>query len=249
MYASPSKASSILYTTFCDIVPIVDTFSRPPTISEEVYEFLRRELLTASFQPGEVLREIDLSTRLNVSRTPVREAIKRLAQEGLLEVLPSRGARVRELTASEAANTYEVRSVVEGKAASLAAQYATPENVAELRRLLAEINAIDDADYPAHLAADNAFHLAIANMSQNDVLIEVIDMLNSRITRTKIITRRTNPSQATAQQHRAIVEAIARGDSAAAAVAMKDHIDSYRTMIVALLDKPQENEHGRDINT
>lgn len=225
---------------------IVDTFSRPPTISEEVYEHLRRELLAASFAPGEILREIDLSKRFNVSRTPIREAIKRLAQEGLLEVLPSRGARVRELTVSEAANTYEVRSVVEAKAAALAAQYATPEDVAELQRLLDEIHAIDDADYPAHLVADNNFHMTIARLSKNDVLLEVIDLLNSRITRTKIITRRTNPSEQTAQQHRNILAGIAAGDSAAAAKAMKQHIDSYRTMIVALLEKTEENDDGRN---
>lgn len=223
---------------------IVDTFSRPPTISEEVYEHLRRELLAASFAPGEILREIDLSNRFNVSRTPVREAIKRLAQEGLLEVLPSRGARVRELTVTEAANTYEVRSVVEAKAAALAAKYATPQDVVHLTALLDEILAIDDADYPAHLVADNNFHMAIAKLSRNEVLLEVIDMLNSRITRTKIVTRRTNPSEATAQQHRNILAAIAAGDSEAAAAAMKAHIDSYRTMIVALLEKREESEDG-----
>lgn len=223
---------------------VVDTFSRPPTISEEVYEHLRRELLAAAFPPGEILREIDLSNRFNVSRTPVREAIKRLAQEGLLEVLPSRGARVRELTVSEAANTYEVRSVVEAKAAALAARYATPADVEHLTDLLDKILAIDDADYPAHLVADNNFHMAIAKLSRNDVLLEVIDMLNSRITRTKIVTRRTNPSEATAQQHREILAGIAAGDEARAATAMKNHINSYRTMIVALLEKTEEQQDG-----
>jgi DNA-binding GntR family transcriptional regulator len=114
----------------------VAKFARPQTISHEVYEHLRNEMLTGSLQPGHWLREQEIAETLAISRTPVREAVRRLGQEGLLEISPNRGVRVRELTPKEAVDTYEVRALLESRAARLAAQRATPDEVARLKELL-----------------------------------------------------------------------------------------------------------------
>lgn len=216
------------------------TFSRPQTISNEVYEHLRTEVLRGALRPGQWLREQEIAATLNVSRTPVREAVRRLDQEGLLEISPNRGVRVRELSADEAVETYEVRALLEGRAARRAAERAGKDDVARLRTLLAAIAELPPEDFAAHIGADDALHRAIADLAGNDVLTEMIGLLNSRITYLKIVTRDTNASGTTAHQHAAIVAAIEAGDPDAAETAMRTHIDTYQGVVEERIDRSNE---------
>lgn len=216
---------------------ITANFSRPQTISDEVYEHLRNEVLMGSLQPGQWLREQEIAETLNVSRTPVREAVRRLGQEGLLEISPNRGVRVRDLTSTEAVDTYEVRAMLEGRSARLAAQRVTPDQLERLRALLKEIARTPPEDYAAQIKADDTFHNAIAELAGNEVLLEMIKLLNSRITRIKILTRDTNLSTTTQHQHEAIVDAVAAGDAERAEAAMREHLETYRQIVQERLTK------------
>jgi DNA-binding GntR family transcriptional regulator len=212
------------------------SFSRPQTISHEVYEHLRTEVLQGNLLPGQWLREQEIAATLNVSRTPVREALRRLDQEGLLEISPNRGVRVRELSAAEAVETYEVRALLEARAARSAAQRASHDDVNRLRALLDAIAELPPEDYAAHIGADDAFHNAIADVAGNEVLSEMIRLLNSRITYLKIVTRDTNAGVTTARQHAAIVEAIEARDPDAAEAAMRTHVDTYQGVVKERID-------------
>jgi DNA-binding GntR family transcriptional regulator len=213
----------------------MDRLSTPSTISQQVYERLRREVLTGSLGPGRWLRELELAGTLGVSRTPVREAVRRLAQEGLLELSPNRGVRVRSITLEEMVDVYRVRELVESAAAAAAARHRTHDDVARLHDLLAAIAAIPAEDAALHIETDDAFHESIALAARSAALLDVVRLLNRRVTRVKILTRDTNASAGTREQHRAIVDAIAAGDAAEAEAAMRRHIATYRDLLAQRL--------------
>jgi len=199
-------------------------FQRPQTVAEGVYQHLRRELLTGRLEPGQWLREQELAEALDVSRTPVREAIRQLAQEGLLQIEANRGVRVRGLSLEEAVATYEVRNRLESMAAGLAARNVTDEARAELSQHLEAMNAVDPEDQAEHIRTDNEFHALVARLSGNPVLEELVEKLSERVMRVKILTRDVNVSAEARAQHTRIVEAISRGDEEAAAEAMSRHV-------------------------
>ena len=128
-------------------------FRRPNQVREAVYRHLKDLLLSGRFSPGERLSEPLLAQELGVSRTPVREALMRLAEEGLVELVPGKGARVRVFAPEEVEEVYGVRALLEGEAAREAALRATPWELAELERLLQAIDEALREDYPEHMRA------------------------------------------------------------------------------------------------
>lgn len=206
-------------------------FQRPKTVSEEVYEHLREELFAGNIAPGQWLREQEVAEALQVSRTPVREAIRRLAQEGLMVFSTNRGAQVRPTSLTEAEEVYAIRDRLEGMAAGLAAKNASPLEVAGLREQLAFIAELADDDFVGQIRADNEFHLSIATLSGNELLADMIQRLNDRVTRAKVITRDVNVTTLARDQHVLIVDAIARSDAAAAEEAMRRHVQMNLAII------------------
>ncbi|HRQ10980.1 MAG: GntR family transcriptional regulator [Trueperaceae bacterium] len=199
-------------------------FQRPRTVAAGVYLHLRRELLAGTLEPGAWLREQELAKNLQVSRTPVREAVRQLAQEGLLVIEPNRGVRVPRLSLEEAVDTYAVREPLEAMAARLAAARTGASDHAELAAHLAAMEAVADDDFPEHIRTDDAFHSLVARLSGNPVLQETIERLSHRVMRVKILTRDVNTSAAARAQHGRIVAAITSNDPNAAAAAMAEHI-------------------------
>jgi DNA-binding GntR family transcriptional regulator len=199
-------------------------FERPRTVAEDVYEYLRGELLAGRLAAGARLREQEVATALHVSRTPVREAVRRLAQDGLLVIEANRGVTVHEPDLTEARATYQVRATLEGMAAELAAGRSAPEARERLEEQLRTMSEAARDDAVRHIEADNAFHALVAELSGNKVLLEHIERLNVRITRIKIITRHLNPTGFAREQHAAIAGAILSGDVVAARQRMESHV-------------------------
>lgn len=199
-------------------------FQRPQTVAEGVYQHLRRELLSGRLKPGQWLREQELAEALDVSRTPVRESIRQLAQEGFLQIEANRGVRVRDVSLEEAVATYEVRGQLEGMAAALAARNVNDAARAQLQRHLEAMDAVDPQDQAEHIRTDNQFHALVARLSGNPVLEELVEKLSERVMRVKILTRDVNVSAVARAQHARIVEAISQGDEQAAAQAMSKHV-------------------------
>lgn len=192
---------------------------------------LRHRLLLGDWPPGTRLREAELADAYGVSRTPVREAVRRLLQEGLLEARPTQGVRVREPDLRAALDAYDVREALEGMAARLAAERATPDGRRDLTEILVRLEASADDDPAAQVEADLAFHRRVAELSGNESLIRALDGLAGQVVPLKVHTRDQNAALATRRQHRAVADAIVRGDGDAAETAMRGHVAWFRSLL------------------
>lgn len=198
-----------------------------------VTEELRRRILTGVLAPGERLVEDRLAGQLGVSRNPVREAIRVLETEGLVEVLPRRGAAVARPERRQAEELFEIRIALEGLAARLAARHRTPETAAELRAVLdaarpAVAETATDARAVGPVADHNTtFHVTVARISGNEQLDALVRPLLARAQWVFVQTARHRATGSWAE-HAAICDAIAAGDEEAAAALATAHVAAAR---------------------
>lgn len=219
-------------------------FKRPGTVAQDVYDYLRAQLLAGTLGAGAWLREQEVARTLDVSRTPVREAVRRLAQDGLLVIEANRGVRVHTPDLAEVRAAYEVRSALEGMAAALAALRAGPDAAARLDVHLKAMSEAPSEDAVTHIEADNGFHTLVAELSANPVLVDHVERLTVRITRIKVITRHLNPTGFARAQHAAIASAILDGDPVAARRCMEEHVRANLAFIeTSLRHQPDGARH------
>jgi len=193
---------------------------------ERVLDKLREAILSGRFQPGQRLVERELVEQLGVSRTPIREALRKLELEGLVTTVPYKGPMVTLPTLEDARQLYEVRAALEGQATSLLASRAQPEDVACLQqRVRTAEEAVRAGDVRAVLAANNAFHDELAARCGNTLLESLIANLRNRIIllRVESLSLPGRPPQSVAE-HRQIVERIRARDPKGARECMEMHI-------------------------
>jgi DNA-binding GntR family transcriptional regulator len=143
---------------------------------------LRAAILGGTFQAGERLIETDLAERIGTSRGPVRDALKELAREGLVDVHPYRGAVVATLTARDIEEIYELRNLLEGYATRAAVEKASPADIDRLQKIYSEMQSIADAgDLSALVEKDIEFHREICRISGNRRLLDVWSSLGSQV--------------------------------------------------------------------
>ncbi len=195
------------------------------TLKERAHSRLRTEILEGKIPQGADLREADLSRRLGISRTPLREALSRLAEEGLVEVLPYRGARVVLLNGSHLAEIFEVRAAIEGLAARLAAERMSEKHIAECRqRFRARLHEVGRRPNAYH-APTRDFHREILHASGNAVLLDISHRLHARMTLARAVSGAFHQRSAeAAREHLAILAAIEERDGCAAERLMRRHI-------------------------
>jgi DNA-binding GntR family transcriptional regulator len=195
---------------------------------------LRNLIVAGASGPGEKLNERELCERLNVSRTPVREAIKTLAQEGLLDINPNRSPTVTRLDAEETAALIDVVSAIEALAGELAAARITEAETAELGILhYTMLKHRAQAQLPDYFKANKAFHRLILEYSGNPVLLWVWDLLALRIDRARYASNLWPERWDKAMvEHNAILERIKQHDSPGAAKAMKSHVQNGLSLVV-----------------
>jgi len=210
---------------------------RPNLVREAAYERLKELIVGGRLQPGERLSEPALAGSLGVSRTPVREALQRLAQEGLVEVQPGRGARVRTLTPAEVAEVYEVRALIEGEAAGRAAGRCDEAGLTRLEEALAELESAAPGDYAAQIAADARFHSLLVAAAGNGVLERLFHDLDSALALTRQYSRDLNQTPETRQQHHAITAAIRRRDPEAARAAAILHVLAFKDTVLRRIEE------------
>jgi DNA-binding GntR family transcriptional regulator len=194
--------------------------SKNHTQAFAAYQNLKKKILSGFFSSSDRLREIDVAALLEIGRTPVREALKRLEDEGLLTNEPRRGLVVTTLDQQAVSELYAMREVLEGAAAAFAAKHATPAEVANMGAILDE-----DGEGADPVALNLAFHDAIYGSAHNRHLIR---SLQSVADSTYLLGRSTLDSpqraQAAMDEHRQILEAISSGDAQRAADAARAHI-------------------------
>ena len=203
------------------------------SVVDQVYGVIRERILTGALPRGARVHQEDVAADLGVSRTPVREALRRLAAEGLIEMRTNRGARVTDLEPDDMRQPYEARLVVEPGAARLAAQNELVEARARMRRALdAQRRAIPDA--VRTFAANRGFHIALAEASGNAFLLQFVEHLwVARIGEAIYERQAESPEQMSldADEHEQILDAIEAGDGRRAESLTRRHIaDAMKRM-------------------
>ena len=206
-------------------------FRRPNQVREAVYRHLKDLLLSGRFSPGERLSEPLLAQELGVSR------LMRLAEEGLVELVPGKGARVRVFAPEEVEEVYGVRALLEGEAAREAALRATPWELAELERLLQAIDEALREDYPEQMRRDLEFHRALVRLSGNRTLYRLYEDLLATLALARSALPTLSQDEATRREHRAILEALLHRDPEGARRAVEAHVFRFRDLVVGRLRK------------
>ena len=198
------------------------------TKSDLAYARLRELVLSGALPPGSVLPQGALARQLGVSTTPLREALRRLAQQGLVELGAHRDARVTPLDAAEARDLVELRQSLDPLAARLAAERRTPADLAAMRSALASLEALPPDPTVAQLAGHRRFHAAVYTASQNRLLVESLDGLwdkTDRYRRHALALGRSDAEAADrAHEHQLLLEAVADRDGEAAEALMRRHV-------------------------
>ncbi|MEL7090437.1 MAG: GntR family transcriptional regulator [Pseudomonadota bacterium] len=191
---------------------------------EAAYATLLGQIRAGSYAPGDRLREVEVAERLSLSRTPVREALRRLEAEGIVEHRPRLGAVIRTLGHGELVELYEMRTVLERTAAELAAKHASPAEIDALRDINARI-ATSNSEAAAALNQD--FHRGIYHATRNRFLLEAARSLNNAL----LLLRPTTLADAArisvvTAQHAQILDAVAAGDIVTAGDAAQEHLQT-----------------------
>ena len=197
--------------------------------SDSVFDVLRESILTRVFSPGDRLDIKALADQLGVSGTPVRDAINRLAAEGLIEIWPRSGTFVAEISPEAVAETFQIRRALECLAAETLVERLTPELLQRFARLVSDLEQPikGEADRSAHERANTAFHALIVEASGNRRLCEVYTSLNAHLTIASVHSRRRPDARRLEQErkeHRAILSAIQARDSARLIEVLGEHI-------------------------
>ena len=198
------------------------------SLADKAYHEIRGLIVSLELAPGAVIDERELIERLEIGRTPVREALRRLSHEGLVEVYPRRGMFVTGVDVRELARLSEVREVLEPEAARLAAERATDSDRAELSALLTELGSIDGGGGGELMDLDERIHRAVYRAAHNDLLeatLEQYYVLALRIW--SIALDRAHELEEAVEAHRALLEAIQAGDGDRAADTMRAHVQNF----------------------
>ena len=185
------------------------------TLEDAVYVQLEEEILTGKLLPGEQLREVALSKRLSVSRTPVRGALHRLKEEGLIELSANKGATVIGITEADLTDAYLIRTRLDGLASAMAAKRISDEDKEKLRKSVELSEFYINKNNPEQIKElDTKFHKIIYRASGNRVLCKILTDLHRNIkTYRKISLATPGRPEKSVAEHREILEAILRGDS------------------------------------
>jgi DNA-binding GntR family transcriptional regulator len=195
--------------------------------SRRVYLCLRQRIVEMSMLPGERIIEREIAEELGISRTPVHEAVQRLADEGLVEVMPRSGTFVARIPLDALEEAMLVRNALETAIIEKAAQRATPEGVARLRAILdEEAVAVEANDLRAFHGSDEQFHAALAELSGYPGVWPIILQAKTQVDRYRQLTLPLEGRMCgVLAEHRAVVDAIETGDPARAVAAMREHLD------------------------
>lgn len=196
------------------------------TLSEQVYQYVRREILTERLRPGSELNEVALAETLGVSRGPIREAMGRLRAEKLVEVRPRRRAVVTSLSKEEFEEAYQVRRALEVLAVKLGTPKISSDGLEKIERLVDQLDQLArDADEERFFQVNRELHRAICEQSGNWTLLEVYDQLMDRMARYSHRSARLRGSlTSSTAEHRAILMAMRNGDPEEAGRLMDLHI-------------------------
>jgi len=227
-----------------------ETLRGPAGLADQIASILEGEILDGRYAPGEHLQQEEICGRFGVSRTPAREALRKLQAQNLVELVPNRGARVRVPTLGELDDVYQLRAELEGFAAELAARSRTPELLASLERAhtaLAQVVplAVDALESPDETEVgerlrrfNDSFHRIVHDAGGNRRLGGMIEELHRYFPKDTVRLAIRSPERLRAlyvDEHAIVLDEITRGRAAAARAAMREHIAGSQEMLVGYL--------------
>ena len=235
-------SNSFAYRTMAEIISIPRQ-----VLHQEVAVRLRQRIVEGQLAPGAKLNERELAQALNVSRTPLREAIKMLAAEGLVELLPNRGAVVAQMSEQDVIDTFEVIAGLEGQSGELAAQRISEAELAEIRALHFEMMAAwTRRDLPTYYRINAQIHTLINAAARNPVLAQTWRNVNARL---QALRFRSNFDEAkwkrAVKEHERMVELLAARDAAGLRALLIAHLMHKRDAVLELMKKGQLGGRGK----
>ena len=232
-----------------------DNMTAPLLVRDWVEERLREAILSGEFKPGEWLRQLRVADKLGVSEIPVREALKKLAAEGLVEYLPYRGMRVRVFSADDVGDIYKIRAFLEGMAAHYAAENITAEKLVELKALVTQMEGrLALQDLPEHRVLNRRFHEVVFTASRHTYLVHELRQLwtvfpsmlwgGFSVTATKHLQDTYDMGE-----HREIIAALEEGNAAQAELVMRQHIEGSGNRLLSTVRTGKNSVAGKQLET
>jgi DNA-binding GntR family transcriptional regulator len=211
--------------------------SKHISLAQQAYTTLKRDIISCKLRPGEVVVESELATAYGMSKTPIREALNLLRNEGFVQVLPRRGTLIKPIDVQDVQHTFFLRMLLEPEAAALAASRATGEQLKRLTDLASAPPAERKA--PAtqadRLLRNRLFHVALAEASGIPRLIAIVGSLHEEVERFYNSERLRKSGDPTGEHHHAILEAVLTGDADLARSLMTENIKASRQHLIELL--------------
>ena len=214
-------------------------------LRDVVFNTLRQAILKGELKPGERLMEIQLANKLGVSRTPVREAIRKLELEGLVLMIPRKGAEVAEITRQDMEDVLEVRTALEELAMKDACDHITDAQLSELKKASNEFKKalLEGKDLVTCADADMHFHDVILSATNNRRLIQMLNNLSEQMYRYRMEYLKDERTHKTLiEEHDAIRRALKKHDKVKAGAAIRVHIDNQKRSILESLTEKEEDE-------
>lgn len=216
-------------------------------LRDVVFETLRAAILKGDCKPGERLLEQQLSEKLGVSRTPIREAIRMLEQEGLAVTTPRKGAEVARMTLKGMEDVLEIRAALDDLAARLAADRITQEQLSELRGVKDDFEACTaNGDVKRLAEADVRFHDIIYTATNNPKLINLLNNLREQLYRYRVeYLKDSRNYPKLVHEHEEILQSLTERDKERVAAVMKEHVDNQASAVRAVIceqDRPKEKK-------
>ena len=206
-----------------------------PNLRDQVYDFVKEMIIMREIKPDEKINEEQLAERLRVSRTPIRETLCRLENEGIVKVIPRRGAFVVKQCKERVIEILQIREVLEGLVAWLVTQNRDEKTLDKLKRCLERISSTpeEDGHLQKYTNADVEFHSLLLDASNNHMLQNMMGIVNAHL---QIIRLRTvvlpGRAKKTVEEHYRVLEAIEKGNAKAAERLMRKHIESVRNSAI-----------------
>lgn len=212
-------------------------------LRDVVFITLREAILKGDIEPGERLMELDLANKLGVSRTPIREAIRKLELEGLVKMAPRKGAEVAEITLEDLRDVLEVRKNLEELAVSLACKRATEEDISMVKKCHTRfIESLTTGNLTKMAEADEAFHDTIYGMTGNKRLIQIINNLREQMYRYRLeCIKDVDMRNTLVEEHAQLIDTIQKRDPESAKKIVQIHINNQEKTIVENLIRIQNN--------
>lgn len=220
------------------------SLDRAVPLRDQIYTLVRKAIVTGKLAPGAPINEVAIAAELGISRTPVREAVKKVSDEGLVRVLAQNGTFVADIQRKQVEEAYIIRIALELESIRRAAEVISPSQIQDLEDIVgAHETAFKRARYDAAILRDDDFHRTIAEVNDFAMLWKVVDISKAQMDRCRLLTLPSpGAGHQTIAQHRTILDALARNDPEASMSALKTHLDTSLQTTLAYLDRIQPND-------